>query len=91
MNNTKSQAYTTLYKDALIQDFDKAFNSASIERTYTSKSGTRLIVGKRNNSPTGKKYIVTHCMFNDGKFSFFWSTYDIETFAEACLIAEAKL
>jgi hypothetical protein len=91
MNNVNLQGYKELYKEALTVDFDKAFNGATVERTYTSESGTRLIVGKREKSPTGKKYVVTHYMFNEGKFSFFWSTYDIETFTEACLIAQAKL
>jgi hypothetical protein len=68
-------------------DFDKAFNGATIERVYTGN----LVIGKRDSSPTGKKYVVTHYMKQDGKYSFYWSTYDIETFCEACDIAEEKL
>ena len=78
-------------KELMQNDFDKAFNGASVERVYISASGSMLVVGKRENSPTGKKYVVTHSMLNDSKYSFFWSTYDIETLSEACTIAQSKI
>lgn len=76
-----------LFTDTLINDFDRAFNGAEVLRTYKGKNGNRLLIGKREHSPTGKHYVVTNMMFNEGKYSFYWSTYDIESFSEACDIA----
>jgi hypothetical protein len=75
-----------LYNEMMAVDFDRAFNGASIERTY-SNDHKRLIVGKRKHSPTGKKYVITNYSLNGGKFCFYWSTYDIETLNEAYEIA----
>lgn len=70
----------------MIQDLNIAMNGIETDSVFLRGfEGKGKVAFKRKSSPTGRDWAMTNYSYDAslGKYSFFWSAYDLETEAEA--------